>query len=165
MVKASNKPRKRRTGRQLIEAMRVEVKRRLMEISDLNFAGAVLNWDQATYMPPGGTAARGRQIALLSKLAHKKTTDAALGMLLDFLARHGEELPYDGDDASLIRVARDRESDQAAERYVGGRAPQLGLLYGLDQGAAGQRLAAMRPSSKRTWNCARLPVLLPLIGV
>jgi carboxypeptidase Taq len=105
-VKASDKPRKRRTGRQLIEAMLAEVKRRLMEISDLNFAGAVLNWDQATYMPPGGAAARGRQTALLSKLAHKKSTDAALGMLLDGLARHSEELPYDCDDASLIRVAR-----------------------------------------------------------
>jgi carboxypeptidase Taq len=106
MVKASNQPRKRRTGRQLIEAILTEVKRRLMEISDLNFAGAVLNWDQATYMPPGGAAARGRQTALLSKLAHKKSTDAALGTLLDALAPHGEELPYDCDDASLIRVAR-----------------------------------------------------------
>src|SRR5262249_31845438 len=106
MVKTSNEPRKRRTGRQLIEAMLEEVKRRLMEISDLNFAGAVLNWDQATYMPPGGAAARGRQAALLSKLAHQKSTDATLATLLDALAPHGEELPYDSDDASLIRVAR-----------------------------------------------------------
>src|SRR5262252_1010147 len=106
IVKASSEPRKRRTGRQLIEGLLDEVKHRLMEISDLNFAGAVLNWDQATYMPPGGAAARGRQAALLSKLAHQKSTDAALGGLLDALARHGAELPYDCDDASLIRVAR-----------------------------------------------------------
>ncbi|MGH6868244.1 MAG: hypothetical protein ACREDA_05095, partial [Methylocella sp.] len=31
-----------------------ELKRRLLEISDLAAAGAVLGWDQATYMPRGG---------------------------------------------------------------------------------------------------------------
>jgi len=106
MVKASNKPAKRPRGRQSTETALSELKRRLMEISDLNFAGAVLSWDQATYMPPGGAVARGRQTAMLSKLAHEKTTDAALGSLLDALEPHGEELPYDSDDASLIRVAR-----------------------------------------------------------
>src|SRR5215467_1194420 len=106
IVKASSEPRKRRTGRQLIEGLLDEVKRRLLEISDLNFAGAVLSWDQATYMPPGGAVARGRQSALLSKLAHAKSTQPALGRLLDALESHGEELPYDSDDASLIRVAR-----------------------------------------------------------
>jgi len=39
----------------------VELKQRLREISDLNAAGDVLNWDQATYMPEGGAGARGRQ--------------------------------------------------------------------------------------------------------
>jgi len=105
-VKVSTRPAKRPRGRQSTETMLSELKRRLMEISDLNCAGAVLNWDQATYMPPGGAAARGRQTAMLSRLAHEKSTDAALGRLLDVLARYGEELPYDCDDASLIRVAR-----------------------------------------------------------
>jgi len=105
-VKASDKPVKRRRGGQSTEAPLAELKRRLMEISDLNCAGAVLSWDQATYMPPGGAAARGRQTAMLSKLAHEKSTDAALGRLLDALEPHGEELPHDSDDASLIRVAR-----------------------------------------------------------
>ena len=36
------------------EQMLVELKRRLREISDLNAASDVLNWDQATYMPEGG---------------------------------------------------------------------------------------------------------------
>jgi hypothetical protein len=34
--------------------MLVELKQRLREISDLNAAGHVLTWDQATYMPEGG---------------------------------------------------------------------------------------------------------------
>jgi carboxypeptidase Taq len=102
----SNKPTKRARGLQSTEAMLGELKRRLLEISDLNFAGAVLSWDQATYMPPGGAVARGRQSALLSKLAHGRSTEPALGRLIDALEPHGEELPHDSDEASLIRVAR-----------------------------------------------------------
>src|SRR5215470_14451776 len=79
-----------------------ELRRRLLEISDLNAAGAVLSWDQATYMPAGGATARGRQTAILSKLAHEKSIDPALGRLLDALDSYGTGLPHDSDDASLI---------------------------------------------------------------
>jgi carboxypeptidase Taq len=88
------------------EQLLVELKRRLREISDLNSAGDVLNWDQATYMPEGGAGARGRQRAMLNRLAHERAVELALGRLIDALARYGESLPYDSDDASLIRVAR-----------------------------------------------------------
>ena len=56
-------------NRRPAEQMLVELKRRLREISDLNAAGDVLNWDQATYMPEGGAGARGRQRAMLRRLA------------------------------------------------------------------------------------------------
>ena len=56
-----------------------ELKSRLAEIADLGSAGAVLGWDQATYMPSGGAAARARQSATLSRLAHEKSVDPALG--------------------------------------------------------------------------------------
>ena len=82
-----------------------ELKQRLLEISDLNAAGAVLSWDQATYMPPGGAAARGRQGAVLRRLAHERFVDPEMGRLLDALRPHAEHLPPDSDDASLIRVA------------------------------------------------------------
>lgn len=83
-----------------------ELKTRLVEIYDLQHAGALLNWDEATYMPPGGAAARGRQIALLARLAHERSVDPGLGKLLDELKIYEEGLPYESDDASLIRVAR-----------------------------------------------------------
>jgi carboxypeptidase Taq len=88
------------------EARLAEVRRRLLEIGDIGGAAAVLGWDQATYMPKGGAAARARQGATLSRLAHEKFTDPALGKLLDDLAAHAEKLPYDSDDASLVRVVR-----------------------------------------------------------
>ena len=83
-----------------------ELKARLMEVSDLQMAAGVLRWDQTTYMPPGGAAARGRQMALLTRLAHEKQTDPAIGKLLDELRPYEASLPYDHDDAAMIRVAR-----------------------------------------------------------
>ncbi len=94
------------------EARLAELRQRLLEISDLGYAGAVLSWDQATYMPSAGAAARGRQRAMLSRLAHERATDPALGRLLDGLQSHVERLAPDSDDACLVRVAR-REFEQA----------------------------------------------------
>jgi carboxypeptidase Taq len=95
-----------RPGHRTLEARLADLKTRLLEICDLGYAAAVLDWDQATHMPPGGARARGRQIAVLNKLAHEKSVDPALGRLLDGLARDARKLPADGDDASLVRVAR-----------------------------------------------------------
>jgi carboxypeptidase Taq len=83
-----------------------ELKARLSEIADLNGAASVLGWDQLTYMPRGGAAARGRQMATLSRLAQEKFIDPAIGKLLDDLRPYEESLPYEDDDASLIRVTR-----------------------------------------------------------
>ena len=83
-----------------------ELKARLQEVYDLHGAAAVLYWDQATYMPPGGAEARGRQMATLSQLAQEKFTDAAVGKLLEDLLPYEESLPFDSDDASLLRVTR-----------------------------------------------------------
>ena len=84
----------------------IELKTRLMEASDLQSAQALLDWDQSTYMPPGGGPARARQGALLARIAQEKATDPEVGRLLDALRPYEESLPYDSDDASLIRVAR-----------------------------------------------------------
>ena len=65
--------------RRSAEQMLVELKQRLREISDLNAAGSVLNWDQATYMPLAGAGARGRQLAMLCRLAHERAVAPALG--------------------------------------------------------------------------------------
>ena len=83
-----------------------QLKTRLLEIDDLHGAASLLYWDQATYMPPEGAQARGRQIATLERLAHEKFTDAAVGKLLDQLRSHEKSLPYDHPEAALIRVTR-----------------------------------------------------------
>nr|PZN57216.1 MAG: carboxypeptidase [Chloroflexota bacterium] len=89
-----------------MEAKFRELKARLAEVDDLRAAASVLGWDQQTYMPPGGAEGRSRQMATLSRLAHEKFTDPAVGHLLDDLRPYEESLPYDSDEAALIRVAR-----------------------------------------------------------
>ena len=112
-VSRSSKPRgaKRRApprarNRISAEAMLAELKRRFAEISDLRFANSLLSWDQATYMPAGGARARARQCATLSRLAHERLVDPALGRLIDALTPYADRLSPDSDDASLVRVAR-----------------------------------------------------------
>jgi carboxypeptidase Taq len=91
-----------------------ELKARLQEVHDLDMASAVLRWDQATYMPPGGSEARGRQLATLGRLSHEKFTDPALGRLLDQAEHETRSFPSDSDGASLVRVTR-REYDRAVK--------------------------------------------------
>jgi carboxypeptidase Taq len=89
-----------------VEAKLTELKTRLLEINDLESAAALLSWDQTTYMPSGGAAARGRQMATLGRLAHEKFTDPAIGRLLEDLRPYEDSLPYDADEAGLLRVTR-----------------------------------------------------------
>src|SRR5262249_47887375 len=83
-----------------------ELKRRLAEISDLSRAAGVLGWDQRVTMPPLGTEARAESLATLSRIIYDSFVSDEVGRLLDELRTHEESLPYDSDDASLIRVTR-----------------------------------------------------------
>src|SRR5262249_57440252 len=108
-------------NRRTAEHRLAELKQRPVEISDLRAAASLLGWDQATYMPKGGADARGRQGAVLHRLAHERSIDRGLGRLLDGLQAYGDTLSPDSDDASLIRVAR-RNFEKAIKiptEYVG----------------------------------------------
>lgn len=135
-----------------------ELRQRLLEISDLGYAGAVLGWDQATYMPSAGAAARGRQRALLSRLAHDRMTDPALGRLLDKLAPHAAALPADHDDAALVRVAR-REFEQAIKvpaAFVARRAALGATSYDAwTRARPANDFATMRPHLEQAIELAR----------
>ncbi len=59
---------------------------RNVELDALASAGAVLEWDQQTYMPRGGAAARGQASAVLSRIAHERFVDPQVGEWLAELA-------------------------------------------------------------------------------
>lgn len=97
-----------------METKLTELKEHYAAYFDLSATGALLDWDQQTLMPTGGGPARARQAALIGRLAHEKLTEPAFGRLLDELQPYAESLPYDHEDAALIRVAR-REYEHATK--------------------------------------------------
>lgn len=118
-----------------------ELKERLREVHALDSVLAVLGWDQTTYMPGAGAAARGRQMAVVARLSHEKLTDPEIGRLLDQLEREPTDLPYDSDEAALIRVAR-RDFEKAT------RIPaDFVSAFNEHQAAAYQTWSAARPEN------------------
>ena len=55
---------------------------RLLEIQRIGSAASLLGWDQETYMPAGGGAARADQISTLQGLAHEKLVGPEIESLL-----------------------------------------------------------------------------------
>lgn len=84
----------------------LDLKKRLAEIHDLGKVASLLSWDQAVTMPPGGGPARAEQMATIGRIAHEMFTAPEIGSLLDDLAGCEASLPYDSDEASLIRATR-----------------------------------------------------------
>ncbi|GAB4575234.1 MAG: carboxypeptidase M32 [Anaerolineae bacterium] len=82
------------------------LKTRLNEVHYLQMVLALLEWDQQVMMPPGGDEHRAAQIATVSRLHHELFTAEETGRLLEAAEQEAADLPYDSDDASLLRVAR-----------------------------------------------------------
>ncbi len=60
-----------------------ELVRRWRERALLASCSALLGWDEQTYLPRGGSAYRGDQMALLAGLHHERATDPDIGELLE----------------------------------------------------------------------------------
>ncbi|HMJ40168.1 MAG TPA: carboxypeptidase M32 [Verrucomicrobiae bacterium] len=86
----------------------------LAEVTDLSRAAAVLEWDQETYMPPGGVGVRSDQLSTLQRLSHARFTAEDVGRLLSELEGETAGHPYDSYEASLVRVTR-RDYDQESK--------------------------------------------------
>jgi carboxypeptidase Taq len=122
---------KTKLWRHIMEEKLRELKTRLVEIDDLRKAEAVLSWDQSTHMPPGGAEARSRHMASLARLAQEKFIDPTIGKLLDELQPYADSLPYESDEASLVRVTR-REYERATRippEFVGEFSNHTGMTY------------------------------------
>lgn len=79
------------------------LKTKLADINALEAAGAVLDWDQQTYMPPKAVEARARHASVLGRLAHEMWTSDELQTLL---GRAEAEAEPGSVDAALVRIVR-----------------------------------------------------------
>jgi carboxypeptidase Taq len=82
------------------------LRERLGESSDLAGTLSLLGWDQQTIMPKAGAGIRASRMATLAKLHDESFAADDLGRLFDELESYEASLPYDSDEASIIRVSR-----------------------------------------------------------
>ena len=78
---------------------------RFSRIATVGEAIAMLNWDASVMMPPGGAAARGDQLAVLSGLAHELTTAPVMA---DDLAEAEQSPPTEEWKAANLHLMRHR---------------------------------------------------------
>jgi carboxypeptidase Taq len=141
-----------------IEQKMQELKTRLAEAYDLEMVNALLNWDQSTYMPAGSAAARARQSALMARLSQETFTDPAIGNLLDELQPYAESLPYDSDEASLIRVTRRKYEHEIKlpPAFVGKLTSHMAETYQVwAQARPENNFAAVQPYLEKTLDLSR----------
>jgi carboxypeptidase Taq len=118
----------------------------------------VLGWDQATYMPKGGAAARARAGATLSRLLHERFTDPAIGRLLDGLSTFAAREPAESDDAALVRRLRhDYEKAIKVPAEFVARASELGSASydAWTRARPANDFAAMRPFLEKGLDLSR----------
>src|SRR5260370_2544431 len=72
----------------------------LAEVVDIGRAVGVLDWDQETYMPPGGGQNRADQLSTLSEVAHRRFTPEEEGALLHRAEGGGRRKPSPPPQAS-----------------------------------------------------------------
>ncbi len=95
----------------------------MQRIADLQNAGAVLMWDQETYMPEKGAELRAQQLATISGIAHEHFTDPSnstriqnlkdSGSLTDLQSRSVERISEDLDKANKYSTAFVQELSKA----------------------------------------------------
>ena len=90
-----------------------ELIRRTREQALLGSCSAVLGWDEQTYMPTGGAALRGDQMALLAGLTHERATDPRIGELLSIV--EGSSLTAEPRSATAVNT---RELRRGFDRRV-----------------------------------------------
>src|SRR5436305_6899522 len=87
---------------------------RMADIHNVDMANAVLNWDQRTYMPAQGCAARAKQLATLSKMSHELFVAKETGDVLAAAEAEHAGAGADSDERAILRVTR-RGFDKATK--------------------------------------------------
>lgn len=105
----------------------------LAEVSDIQSAIALLDWDQQCYMPRNGATARGNQQATLSRIAHLRFTSDEVGRLLEGLKPYAAQLDPNSDEARLIHITS-RQYDKRVKvpaTLVAESAQATAVAYGI----------------------------------
>ena len=135
-----------------------QLKERLAVVSYLNGTSSLLGWDQQTYMPPRGAAARAEQLATLGRLAHEALISDEIGELLESASAELTSNSSDSDESCLVRVVR-RDYEKARKIPAAlvaeiARATSLGMEVWV-QARKDSNFASFQPALQRILDLQR----------
>lgn len=131
---------------------------RVHEIHDLQKATALLMWDRQVIMPEAGDDMRVKQITTLRRLTHSMSTDDSFGELIENAATEIDGMPFDSDEASLIRYLRETFEDERRlpDEFVARVSETSGKAFGVwVRARAEDNFAAFAPWLERVVDLGR----------
>ena len=126
-----------------------ELIRRVREEALLTSCEALLEWDEETYMPPGGVENRSEQLALLAGLLHERGTDPRLGELLAKLEQ--SDLLADSRSPVSVNVRELRREYERCVRMPRSLVEEVARTTALAQTAWANARAEARFQTFRPW--------------
>ncbi len=99
---------------------------RVKDLILLDSAAAIVHWDMETKMPPRAVGLRSEQIALISKISHKMSTDKDIGRLLQSITNDAQYSKLNDVEKRNIQLTQKNYDEQTAlpEKLVGEIAKQ-----------------------------------------
>lgn len=122
------------------------------DLAILQSAEAIIGWDMETMMPPKAIRLRSQQLAMLSVLEHKISTDPEIGILLDRIMRQKEYDKLDNVQKRNMYLVKKRYDEQTKlpEELVSEIAKQSALTIDIWKKAkAAKNYAMFRPELEK----------------
>jgi carboxypeptidase Taq len=91
-----------------------ELKKKSHEVTILATCGALLDWDERTYMPSGGANYRAEQLGFIAGLTHERMIEPRIGELLN-IVRQSDLVNGGQSDAAVIVREIGRSYDRATK--------------------------------------------------
>lgn len=127
------------------------------EIYDLQRVASLLSWDQSAYLPEKAAEGRGRQLALMDRLAHERFTASSFGDLVARLVEKVDEI----EDPLLVDALRVTHRDyQSTARvsadFVSRRGAHVAKIYtAWTKARANNDFAAVAPLLEKSLEMSR----------
>ncbi len=125
---------------------------KVKEIFIFDSAGAIVHWDMETMMPPKAIGLRSQQLALLSRIEHKMSTDPEIGRMLEAIMKHPEYENLDAVQKRNIYLVKKHYDEQTKlpEELVAEIAKQRAITTDVWKKAkAAKNFAIFRPELEK----------------
>ncbi|MEM4703607.1 MAG: carboxypeptidase M32 [Candidatus Bathyarchaeia archaeon] len=122
------------------------------EITIVQTIESIVHWDMETMMPPKAINLRSNQLALLSRIAHKMSTDEEIGKLLNAIEKHPEYEELDAIQKRNVYLIRKNYDEQTKlpEELVAETAKQQAITVDVWKKAkAAKNFAMFKPELEK----------------